>query len=53
MAGHRVRHNTNHANPLTKALLKGREQVDLRELADELKEYARSIGVKSAAPRKR
>ena len=43
---------TNHGNPRTKALLKDREQVDVHELADELKEYARSIGAVSPAPRK-
>ena len=42
----------NHGNPRTKALLKDREQVDVHELADELKEYARSIGAVSPAPGK-
>ena len=35
---------TNYTNPRTKALLKGREYVDVHELAKELDEYARSIG---------
>ena len=44
---------TDYADPRTQALLKGRERVDVHELADELKEYARSIGAVSPAPRKR
>ena len=33
-----------YANPRTKALLKSREHVDTRELAEELMEFARSVG---------
>lgn len=36
---------TNYSNPRTKALLKNRERVDVYELAKELKEHARSMGV--------
>lgn len=35
---------TNYTNPRTKALVRGREYVDVHELAKELDEYARSIG---------
>ncbi|NQW24308.1 MAG: hypothetical protein HQ475_12780 [SAR202 cluster bacterium] len=33
-----------HTNPRTKALLKSREYVDVHELAEELMEFARSVG---------
>ena len=39
-----VFNTTDYTNPRTKALLKSREHVDVYELAQELKEYARRIG---------
>ena len=36
---------TNYSNPRTRALLKNRERVDVYELAKELKELVRSMGV--------
>ena len=41
-----------HSNPRTKALLRGQERVDIRELAAGLKEFAQSIGAVSPDPKK-
>lgn len=45
-----VFNTTDYTNPRTKALLKSREHVDVHVLAQELKEYARSIGAAPPAP---